>query len=118
LAGKPALANGSTGVVVVGHGKLLFERESEGGRKREKEREVEKERERERERERKEEQEEEWVRESERGVQRAGGSLLVHPGKTRPHRRPLYVDSTRCLVSPIFFSFSLPLFSIRTRRPL
>lgn len=37
LAGKPALANGSTGVVVVGHGKLLFERESEGGRKREKE---------------------------------------------------------------------------------
>lgn len=44
LAGKPALANGSTGVVVVGHGKLLFERESEGGRKREKEREVERER--------------------------------------------------------------------------
>lgn len=57
-------------------------------------------------------------REGARGVQRAGGSLLVHPGKTRPHRRPLYVDSTRCLVSPIFFSFSLSLFSIRTRRPL
>lgn len=67
LAGKPALANGSTGVVLVGHGKLLFERESEGGRRRE--------------------EEEEWAREGERGVQRAseraGGSLLVHSGKTR-----------------------------------
>jgi len=38
LAGKPALASGSTGVVAVGHGKLLFERESEGDRKRPRER--------------------------------------------------------------------------------
>lgn len=60
LAGKPTLANGSTGVVVVGHGKLLFEsvraREAGKARRREKER----------------EEEEEWVREGARGVQRAG----------------------------------------------
>lgn len=62
---------------------------------------------REKERERKEEK---WVREGARGVQRAGGSLLVHPGKTRPHRQPLYVDSTRCLVSLIFFFLSPPFF--------
>jgi len=28
------------------------------------------------------------AREGARGVERAGGSLLVHPGKTRPHRQP------------------------------
>lgn len=112
LAGKPALASGSTGVVVVGHGKLLFERErareAENGRRRERER-----------------NEEEWAKEGARGVERAseraGGSLLVHPGKTRPHRQPLYVDP---LLDPLFgiadffLSLSLPLFSIRTRRPL
>lgn len=81
---------------------FIWERESKGGRKSEKER----------------EEEEEWVREGARGVQRAGGSLLVHPGKTRPHRQPLYVDSTRCLVSLIFFLSFSPFFSIRTRRPL
>lgn len=69
-------------------------------------------------REREGEEEEEWVREGARGVQRAGESLLVHPGKTRPHRQPLYVDSTRCLVSLIFFLSFSPFFSIRTRRPL
>lgn len=48
LAGKPALANGSTGVVVVGHGKLLFEsvRAREAGKARRKERERERERKR------------------------------------------------------------------------
>jgi len=48
LAGKPALANGSTGVVMVGHGKLLFEsvRAREAGKVRRRERERERERER------------------------------------------------------------------------
>lgn len=79
---------------------FIWERESKGGRKSEKERE----------KVREGEKEEEWVREGARGVQRAGGSLLVHPGKTRPHRQPLYVDSTRCLVSLIFFFLSPPFF--------
>lgn len=83
---------------------FIWERESKGGRKSEKERERERGR----------------GRVGERGCTRssAGGSLLVHPGKTRPHRQPLYVDSTRCLVSLIFFLSFSPFFSIRTRRPL
>lgn len=81
---------------------FIWERESKGIRKSEKERE------------REGEEEEEWVREGARGVQRAGGSLLVHPGKTRPHQQPLYVDSTRCLVSLIFFFLSPPFFHSNT----